>query len=142
MQTEENELGSGPSKDLEPARKANNTWTFEGKELEKYVARGEITVATNILNRATGKETGAKLLHHFKWQNEHDFVTRENTFKTNLRRVGRDKSQDVDMSHLVSVNGIFYKAVVDGGTLIIPDGNGKVKEEQLDKEKMVSHANL
>lgn len=142
MSADEKSTDGTPSAIITAAREAGNTWMFNGKEIQKYVARGENQVATSILNKKTGEETGALMIHKFKWSKETAFVERESSFKTSLRRIGRATAQDVDTAHLITVNSEFYIKIVSGGELRIPEGNGEFRVEDISQEDMIKHAHL
>ena len=125
---------------LTQAREANNTFQFEGREMELFVARGEAQVATNIFRN--GKETGAQLVHRFKWIDADPFVKRENSFWTNLQRVGRRQEQKIQTAHQVTVNAELYSSIVQSGILIEGIVNGEPQERQLSREQMLEHARL
>jgi hypothetical protein len=136
--------GSYPSMNvdtLEQARAANNTWDFQGKELQMFVARGEASIATDIINPITSEKTGAKMIHHFGWVAPDAFVIRENSFKTNLSRVGRRVEQKISTSHLATVNAAFYREIVARGE-ILQFVNGEAVSKPVGKDDMVQFAKL
>lgn len=124
------------------ARAAGNTFEFEGRELEMYVARGEASVATAVMRPGTDDETGALLVHHFSWENADAFVARENSFWTSLSRVGRRTEQKVKTAHQTTVNSEFYRKIVAGGTLKVPKGNNQFDDRELSREEMIEHSNI
>lgn len=144
MSTDTSMLDAGFDKgiapDLDAARAANNTFTFEGREIELFVARGEAKVATNIYRN--GKETGARLVHQFRWQDADPFVRRENSFWTNLQRVGRRQEQTIKTAHQVTVNAELYSSIIAGGTLIEGSVDGEPVTRELSREQMLEHARL
>lgn len=138
----DNEYDSQNKFQIEAARKANNTWTFEGRELEMFVARGEAEVAVNVFDQAKTVETGVTLVHRFAWTAPDAFVIRENSFKTNLSRIGRRTEQKINTAHLATVNSEFYKSIIKSGKLRIPEVNGKADVNELTQDQMIEHANI
>lgn len=139
---ETTETATAYQSQLAAARAVNNAWKFEGRELEKFVARGEASVATVVTNRKTGEKTGTRLIHVFGWERDSPFITRESALITKMSRIGRSKEQDIDSAHLATVNAAFYKTIVQGGILRKLGENGETTERQLSRDEMLRHANL
>jgi hypothetical protein len=127
---------------IKAARAAGNTWDFNGTELQKFVARGEASIETSVLDRGTREPSGTLLIHNFKWSKETPFATRAGAMVTQLRRTGRSSDQDIEAAHLVTINADLYKEIVIGGELKIPKGNSEFETRELSREDMIKHANL
>lgn len=144
-ETKAPDTGQGKSEDkdtIAAARAVGNTWEFEGRELEMFVARGEAAVATSIVEPGGDSDTGASLIHRFGWTKPDPFVIRENSFKTNLSRVGRRAEQKINTAHLATVNATFYKGIITGGSLIESSANSKHNTQELSQAQMLDHANI
>lgn len=127
---------------LRAAREAGNTWEFEGRELELYVARGEAQVATSIMEPGSDRDTGAMLVHRYRWEKADAFVEREDSFKTTLSRVGRRVEQKIDTTHLATANGKLYREIIAGGTIVSPPVNGESAREELTREQLITFSEL
>lgn len=134
--------GGGEKSQLDLAREAGNVWTFNGREIEMFVARGEADVPVSIVNPATQDETGATMIHRLRWQKDAPFIKREGAFKTTLRSVGRSKEQDVDTTQLIPVNKDFYAELIEGATILAPKGNGEFNEIEKLRDDMLNMARL
>lgn len=135
------EYQSAAASQIDAARAANNTWDYNGTELQKFVARGEAAVETSVLDRSTKEPSGTLLIHNFTWSKETPFATRAGAMVTQLRRTGRSSDQDIEASHLVTINADLYKEIVVGGQLKVPK-NGEYETRELSRDEMVKHANL
>jgi hypothetical protein len=126
---------------IEAARNANNVWTFEGVELEKFVANGAATVSVNVLNRKKG-ESGMRMVHNLAWTKDVPFVNYSNAFKTTLSSVGRNQEQAVKRTGATPINAALYKELITGATLFVPAGNGEFKEIVKSREEMIEFARI
>ena len=127
---------------IEAARTANNTWVFEEKEREMYVANGETLVATAVIDRTTKNVSGTVLIHNFKWIDEKAFSERENSFVTTMRRVGRSNDQLINTTHNATVNAKLYASLVSGGAVVVPLGNGQTTETEKTRDEMLEFARI
>lgn len=133
----ENSENSTEKTQLELAREAGNTWTFEGREMEMFVAEGKAFVAVDLLDRATREATGATLLHKFTWDKNDAFIKREQSLKTELKSIGRATKQEIDSANISAANTKLYESIVAGGTIVGHDKNGKLQTTELSREQMV-----
>lgn len=132
--------GANSSNQLTLARAEGNVWTFEGREMEMYVAQGKAAVAVDILNRQTRQPDGSTLIHCFDWEKNDPFIIREQSLKTKLKSVGRNTRQEIDSASIVAPNAKLYAAIVLGGEKIFVDNSGEIKREELSREQMLTLA--
>lgn len=128
--------------DLDASREVGNNWFFEEKELQMFVASGEMKLSGEMLDPNTGESTGALLLHYLKWDDDRCFADRENSFVTTMRRVGRSNDQSVSTTDTKSIDAKLYNSVINSGVLKIPKGNGEFTEDEKTREEMLEFARL
>lgn len=128
--------------DLDDSREAGNNWFFEDKELQMYVANGEMLLTSEVFDPNTGEETGAILHHRLKWMDDRCFADRENSFVTTMRRVGRSNDQQISTTDLKTTDAKLYNEVIDSGFLRIPKGNGEFVEIEKSRDEMLDYARL
>lgn len=127
---------------IDLARDAGNTWTFDEKEMEMYVADGTAAVAVAILDRKTRQVNGVTMVHHFKWEKNDPFLIREQDFTTKMKTVGRGTEQEIDTTNMTEPNAKLYAAIVQSGVMIIPRGNGETEEKEVSRTQLLEFARL
>lgn len=137
----ENDPNDSEKTQLDLAREAGNVWNFNGKELEMYVARGDVKAATEIINPSTQEPTGALMIHLYEWTNSQPFILHENAFKTSLSRVGRSTRQKVKTTSATKANADLYAATIQGG-IIRRFENGKEIDLEKTRAEMLEFARL
>jgi hypothetical protein len=125
---------------LELAREAGNTWSFEGREMEMFVADGKMKVAVEVTDRKTQEPNGNVLIHSFAWEKNDPFLIRESKLKTTMRRVGRNTAQEMETEKSITANAELYRAVIQEAVMIVPVGNGETREETFSREQMLEFA--
>jgi hypothetical protein len=119
-----------------------NVWNFNGQELQKYPAFGEASVETIILDRVTRDETGAVLIHIFKWTDSNPFVKHQSAFSTTLRRVGRSSDQEIDSTRATPINAALYAEIITGGVIRVPKGNAEFDDIPKSRDEMLEFARI
>lgn len=127
---------------IEAALAAKESWNFKGQEIAKYPAFGEASVETAILDRVTREETGATMIHNFKWESNAPFISHQSAFSTTLRRVGRSADQEVDTTQATPINAALYAEIVTGGLIRVPRGNGEFDGIEKTREQMLEFARI
>lgn len=133
---ETTETATAYQSQLAAARAVNNAWKFEGRELEKFVARGEAHLAQSILHPVSEKEV-AKLIHLLKWEKDTAFLKRVKSQKTNLESIGRQTSQRVQAADEIGANVELYKEFVQSGVLLKSNSSGEIIETSLNRQEML-----
>lgn len=106
---------------LRLAEEANNVWEFEGRKLERFVARGEFSVADKVLNPNNRSEVIATLIHNFRWQDVTPFVARDSKLNTRYETVGRSDEQERKLERRRRANAELYQAIIADGVLVKGD---------------------
>lgn len=126
---------------LEEAKLAGNTWNFEDRDWEMYVARGEESAATLILD--TQENPVAEFIHTWNWKEKgiDPFVYRENNSSTKLQRLGRSTKQQIDSANDRKFNAELYKQLIVSGAIKTPDGNGGFNTDEKSQKDLIELAN-
>ena len=136
----ENLENSAERTQLELAREVGNVWTFEGREMEMFVAEGKASVGVDVLDRASQQPSGATVIHNFGWDRKDPFIIREQSLKTKLKSVGRQTRREVDQTSVVAPNARLYEAIVQSGEQILQGLDDQPQIESLSRSQMLEMA--
>jgi hypothetical protein len=116
---------------LDIARAANNTWTFEGKEYAKYMANRTGTIGTPIIHPVSNKKVGI-LIADFAWSEAQPFLDHLDLKLKDERNV-REEVTERKRANLRLQNANLFDATVQQGSIVKLDEFGDQSEPILKK---------